>query len=417
MTDRDILRGLAARWMDIASLPVMEERERAWTAIKDLRATRTMVLFETWTLLDYVGEEELQCVEPWHRGIEKHLRWVIRHAEEVGDDLLVEPFWGIGWQIHGTDYGVPIVAHHAADELGATVGYSFNHPLKTPEDVGLLRKRSWSVDRPGTYRTLEAVDALFGDILPPRLTGVRGIHAGLTGDLFRLIGNDNLMVWVYDHPEAVRSVMAYLADDRLDHYRWLEAEGLLGLNNDYTIMGSGSPGCTTALPQADYAGTARLKDLWVWMESQESAGISPRMFADLFLPDMARVAAEFGLVYYGCCEAVHDRWDAIISAMPHVRAVSVSPWCDIPDLAKRIAGKVVISRKPTPGPISGERADWEALRDDLRYTIESARGCGLEFIFRDVYRIDNDRSRLRRWVEMAREMIAEEAASPVPVTA
>ena len=35
--DRDILRGLASRWMELAHLPVMAARKRQWTALKDLR--------------------------------------------------------------------------------------------------------------------------------------------------------------------------------------------------------------------------------------------------------------------------------------------------------------------------------------------------------------------------------------------
>ena len=36
--DHDVLRGLATRWMELASLPVMAVRRRQWTALKDLRA-------------------------------------------------------------------------------------------------------------------------------------------------------------------------------------------------------------------------------------------------------------------------------------------------------------------------------------------------------------------------------------------
>jgi hypothetical protein len=45
--DREVVRGLAARWMELAHLPVMTERKRLWTALKDLRPVRPMVLFET----------------------------------------------------------------------------------------------------------------------------------------------------------------------------------------------------------------------------------------------------------------------------------------------------------------------------------------------------------------------------------
>ncbi len=403
--DRDIIRRLSARWMELAALAVMQERKRLWTELKDLRAERPMVLFETWSLLNYVSEDELECRDPSLRGIERHMRWVIRQAEEVGDDIVIEPVWRVGWQIHGTDYGVPLEAEHARDGDGDTVAYRYNHPIRTPDDVARLRPRSWTVNREGTLEWLDTLERLFGDILPVRLHGTQSLHAGLTGDLFRLLGNDNLMSWVYDAPEAVHRVMAYLCDDRIAYYDWLEREGLLGRNTHWTFVGSGSPGYTTALPSEAAPGPVRLNELWIWMESQESAGISPRMFARMFLPYMAEVSRKFGLVYYGCCEAVHDRWSEIIAAMPNVRAVSASPWCDMRAIAAALGKSCVFSRKPRPAPISGEHADWQALEEDARATLEAARDCNLEIIYRDVYRIGGDRARLRRWVEMVRRLM------------
>jgi hypothetical protein len=391
--------------MEVASQPVMAERKRQWTALKDLRAERPMVLFETWTLEDYVSGEELLCKDPLFRGTEYHMRWTLRQAEEVGDDIVLEPSWRVGWEVSGTDYGVEIPSHHAQDLEGGNVGYTYDHPLKSPADIDRLKPRTWAVHRESTHRRTERLAEAFGDILPVVLHGTASLHAGLTGDLFRLLGNDRLLTWVYDEPESIHRIMAYLRDDRIAYHQWLESEGLLGSNNYWTFVGSGSPGYTTALPQPGPQGTAKLKDLWVWMESQETTCISPRMFKQFFLPYMAEVSSLFGLVYYGCCEPVHDRWDLITDAIPHVRAVSVSPWCDLRLIAEKLGRTCVFSRKPRPAPISGTAADWEALEQDLDATLEAAKDCNLEIIFRDVYRIGGDRTRLRRWVEMVRAKI------------
>lgn len=402
--DREILRSLANRWMDLATQPIMEERKRLWTALKDLHAERPMVLFETWTLENYVAENELQCEDQSFRNIERHLRWVIRHAEEVGDDIVLEPYWRIGWHVGGTGYGVEIKSHHAVDITGASVGYAFENPIKTPSDIDKLKPRQWTVNREGTIKWQERLNDVFGDILPVILHGTMGLGAGLTGDLFRLIGNDRLMTWVYDEPEAIHRIMAYLRDDRIHYFTWMEKEKLLGLNNNSALVGSGSPGWTTALPQPDYDGIARLKDLWLGMESQETTAISPKMFNEFFLPYMADVCKLFGLVYYGCCEPVHDRWDMIIEAIPNVRAVSISPWCDMKIIAEKLGKNCVFSRKPRPAPISGANPDFEMLKKDIVDTLTSAKDCNIEIIFRDVYRINNDRGRLRKWTDMVRSL-------------
>ncbi len=134
--------------------------------------------------------------------------------------------------------------------------------------------------------------------------------------------------------------------------------------------------------------------------------ISPRMFAEFFLPYIAEVANRFGKVYYGCCDPVHDRWELIQAQIPHIGAVSISPWCDQRIMAEKLGKDVVYSRKPKPWLISGDAPDWESLRKDVDETVQAARDCNLEIIYRDVYRIHEDRPRLRKWVDLVRSRIS-----------
>ena len=402
--DHQTLRWLAGRWMELSSLPVMAERKRLWTALKDLRPERPMMLFEVWTLGDhFVHHDELQCTDPVFRNIELNMRRYIRQVEEIGDDLVIEPHLRLFWDVESTNYGVDIIDKHGDDTFGDNIGYAFNHPIRTPQDVALLRPRTWKVNREATLQKLERVSEAFGYLLPVEIGGMGDFWVAMTADLFKLIGNDNLLAWTYDAPEALHAIMAYLRDDRIAYYRWLESEGLLGINNP-EFVGSGSPGYTTTLPQPDYNGRARLKDVWAWMESQETTMISPRMFAEFFLPYMAEVAALFGLVYYGCCEPVHDRWDLISSAMPNIRAVSISPWCDQTIMGEKLGRNCVFSRKPKPWQIGVDMPDWESLEKDLDETLYAARNCCLEIIYRDVYRISS-RAYPGRWAELVRSRI------------
>jgi len=92
----------------------------------------------------------------------------------------------------------------------------------------------------------------------------------------------------------------------------------------------------------------------------------------------------------------------LIEAIPNIRAVSISPWCNLWVMGEKLGRDYVFSRKPKPWLISGNNPDWDALQQDVDETIAAARDGNLEFIFRDVYRINGDRARLRQWVEMAR---------------
>lgn len=408
------LRRLAQRWMDLASLPVMAERKRLWTALKDRRPERPMFQFETWTVQGYVADDEIVCTDPLFRTVEVEMRRVIRQVEEIGDDLVMEPVCPVDWLIERSDYGVPIIEKHADDAHGGEIAYEYNHPIQTPEDVSKLRPRTFRVDREGTLAMKTRLEDAFGDILPVMLRGTACHCAALTADLFRLIGNDNLLSWLYDAPEALHTIMAYLRDDRLAQYAWMEREGLLALNNTDVMVGSGSPGYTTALPQAGYApGQARLRDLWVWMESQETSMISPRMFAKFFLPYMAEVASCFGLVYYGCCEPVHDRWEPILKAIPNIRAVSISPWCDMRVMGEKLGKEIIFSRKPKPWLLSGSTPDWAGLEADLDETLAATRDGCLEILYRDVYSI-GERASLRQWADLVRSRVGGQGLEAIP---
>ncbi|HVO39386.1 MAG TPA: hypothetical protein VMV03_10215 [Spirochaetia bacterium] len=423
------LRRLAARWMEHASQPVMAVRRRQWKAVKDLRAEKPMILVETCMLPDYIGPDELVCVDPFARNIEKSLYEIVRHADEIGDDIVVDPYFRIPWVLEISDYGVPIEKHHAVSSNGSEVGYSFNFAVQSEKDAGRLHLRSRGVNRRESFHQKELLEDIFADILPVRLGGydpfndepgyrpwLGNCYCGLTMDLFKLIGNDRLLTWVYDNPRLLHRIMAIIRDDRKAHFRFMEKEGLLYANTDTWMPCPGSYGFVSDLPAANgdgagggngSGGGAALKDCWCWADSQESAPISPAMFEEFFLPAIAEVTRPFGLAYYGCCEAVHDRFERVRKAIRNLRAVSVSGWSDPFKMAEMLGKSFVYSRKPTPAYISGARPDWDLLKEDVVRTLKAARDCSLEFCFRDIYTIDGDRPRLAAWVRMTRSLMGE----------
>ena len=414
--ERQSLRTLAARWMEHAADPIMAERRRQWQAIKDLRAEKPMILVETCMLPDYIGQDELVCEDPYLRNIEKSLFEIVRHADEIGDDIVVDPYFRIPWELEIGDYGVPIEAHHAISCDGSDLGYSFNFGVQSEADAQKLHLRDRSVKWEESLQRKEQLEDIFGDILPVYVGGydpfdpdpgyrpwLGNLYGGLTMDLFKLVGNNNLLYWVYDKPDLIHEMMGLLRDDRLAHFRFLEREGLLYQNTDTWMPCPGSYGFVSDLPESmENDRDVRLKDCWVWVESQESEPISPKMLNEFFLPYIAQVAEPFGLAYYGCCEGLHDRFPYVAEAIPNLRAVSVSGWSDLFQMGEMLGQEYVYSRKPTPAYISGAYPEWDLVEKDVRDTLAAARDCNLEFCFRDIYTVDGDRSRLARWTEMTR---------------
>jgi hypothetical protein len=412
------LRALAARWMEHSARPVMAVRKRRWKAIKDLRAEKPMILVETCMLPDYIGPDELVCSDPYVRNIEKSLYEIVRHADEIGDDIVVEPWFRLPWELEISDYGVPITAHHAVSASGSNLGYSFNFGVRTEADAGRLHLRARSVNRQESLHRKELLEDIFGDILPVRLGGydyfdpdpgyrpwLGNLYGGLTMDLFKLVGNDNLLTWVYDNPRLIHRIMALIRDDRKAHFRFLENEQLLYVNTDTWMPCPGSYGFVSDLPRPGQAGGVRLADCWCWTDSQESEPVSPAMFNEFFLPYIAEVTQSFGLTYYGCCERLDDRFPYVEKAIPNLRAVSVSGWSNPFRMAEMLGRRYVFSRKPTPAYISGARPDWDLLRKDMADTAAAARDSNLEICYRDIYTIDGDRPRLAQWVDMTRSLL------------
>jgi hypothetical protein len=209
-----------------------------------------------------------------------------------------------------------------------------------------------------------------------------------------------------DDPDGLHRLMKFLHDDHVAFAKWLEGEGLLSLNNENDYIGSGSVGYTHELPKAGMDGKVRMLDTWCLSESQETVGVGPDMFEEFIYPYQKSLIEQFGLCYYGCCEPVHSRWH-VIKGIRNLRKVSVSPWCDEAIMAKELAGKYVYGRKPNPAQVSTDRFDEDAIRADLRKTIEltAAAGCNTELVMKDVHTVKNQPLRLARWVEIAREEI------------
>jgi len=233
---------------------------------------------------------------------------------------------------------------------------------------------------------------------------------GMTWTAIELIGMENMMLYMYDNPDGLHRLMGFLRDDHLAFASWLASEGLLNLNNRNDYIGSGSTGYTHDLPEPDQEDGTKIhtRDQWVLLESQETVGVGPEQFEEFVYPYQLSIAKEFGKCYYGCCEPVHSRIE-ILKEIPNLARVSVSPWADEAFMAEALNTDIVYSRKSNPTLISTEIFDEDAIRSDLRHTLDVARGCRVELIMKDVHTLNDQPDRLPRWVKIAREVVDEAA--------
>ena len=122
-------------------------------------------------LCDYIGQDELVCQDPYLRNIEKSLYEIVRHADEIGDDIVVDFVFphsmGIGnrrlWRAYRSHsrYQQRWEQHRLHLQLWRAVGSRCRR----------LHLRDRCVDRTLSLQRKERLEGLFGDILPIRLGG------------------------------------------------------------------------------------------------------------------------------------------------------------------------------------------------------------------------------------------------------
>ncbi|MFW5802971.1 MAG: hypothetical protein ACOCWJ_03545 [Verrucomicrobiota bacterium] len=404
-----IVRDLAKHVRELAFSDINQERKRLWTRHNDLQSERPMVLAEMSGVMDELGREpELQCrcEHDLARSLESELRAAAYRFEKVKDDGVIPEYLTVNWRVNLGNYGIKI-PRHRGDNDGKLGSYVWEAPLKElPADLEKLTPRKPTVDREGTLRQKQQVEAVLDGILPVQIRGAFWWTQGLTWSAINLIGLEQLMLYMFDQPEGLHALMKFLMDDHIAVAEWAEKEGLLSLNNEADYIGSGGIGYTNDLPQPDYDpnGPVRLKDLWGLSESQETVGVGPDQFEEFIFTYQQPLAERFGLCYYGCCEPVHTRWH-VIERLANLRKVSISPWCDEEKMAAALGNRYGYCRKPNPAGISTPAWDEQAIRKDLRRTLEVAGNCNLEFAMKDVHTLADEPSRLGRWVELARQEI------------
>lgn len=404
--ERKLLRDLAMKVKNSESIDRNNEVKSLWYAHNSLHGKRPLILvWPEGSWIELVPPETLKCIHPVAREWEQGLRRSLLHREVIKDDHVFGSSFGVNWSFREGNYGVDIKTSQG-DNRGSI---HWEAPLKNlGKDLDKLRFRKPEVDRDFTLRKLEIAIDTFGDILSVDLKvgGAYWWTCGLSATAIKLVGLEEFMLYMYDNPEGLHRLMAFLRDEQLHYIEWFEKEGFLSDNNNAAYIGSGGLGYTNELPGRERKEneSVLLRDRWGFAESQETVSVSPEMFAEFVLPYQMPLMEKFGLNSYGCCEPVENRLNYILK-IPRLRRISVSPWANQEKCAEIIGRDYIFSRKPNPALV-GVSFNEEIIRSDLRSTLAVAGKLNLEIILKDLHTVQKEPMRLSRWVEIAREEIA-----------
>ena len=398
--DRLTLRDLAKKQMELAASPRNQKLWKEWMNFgSSSTPERAMIRIELNTFEHQLLPGLMKCTDEHARSIERRLLRPMVNFTLFEDDTLVPDHYAVKMHSSFVPFGLK-VRRQETDGLGH---HFIPYLTDLEEDEHLLGPSQFSIDEAAAQAEQQEAEELFGDILPVRRVTDAAYSCPMQ-DIVHIMNMDDLYMAMVDDEERFSRMLSRLVDDYLAYFQLMESSGLLTSGARMQHLAQGSYCFTSELE--DGIPGAKLKDLWLFMDSQETAGISPGMYHDLVFPHYQKLMDHFGLISYGCCEAVHNIWENSLSTLPHLRKVSISPWCDEAYMGEQLRGTGITYLRKPPATLLGmdtPELDEDAVFACFRQTAQAAKGCKLEIAQRDVYMIGGSAQKVKRYVELARK--------------
>ena len=409
--DIRILRDLAARYADVAADPVNDERRALWRAHMSLKRTRPPVLasFGIWNVWcrEVFGDERMECQDPFYRAHERNLRMALFHAE-VGDDWIAEPWitQGAAYKtpggIHGEAWGMPPTRRHSETAGGS---WKSQPPIREWSDMERMVAPAHVIDEEATAGAVSRLHDAVGDLLT--VNGARGpILHGFGGDISTTItslrGLDRLMLDMYEYPEELHRLLAFMRDGILANQQQAEDAGDFSLSLHHN---QAQPYCGELEPPRANSGARQRRQLWGFFAAQEYTLISPAFHDEFLYQYQLPIMAPYGLTHYGCCEDLTKKI-AMLRQAPNLRSIAVTPVANVARCAEQIGSDFVFSWRPNPADMVCCGFDEERIRRILKEGLRAtaASGCRVHLHLKDIETVEGDPGRLARWVGLVRSV-------------
>jgi hypothetical protein len=402
--DKHVLRGLAARYSELAALEVQKKRLERYAATTSLQVVRPVVLIDEvpW---DEIRDEALKNVcDPALHGIEGSLRTALYQWEHFQVDRVIPPVWRVHPRIGSTGIGIHVQDTQIKGDTGAYISsHAYVDQLQTEEDLAKLTLPELSYNHEATDAALARAHEVFDGLMPVELGGVLP-SCNIWDDIARYRGVDSLLLDLADRPDFMHRTARRFME--IAQARFLQYEALGVLDTRPTLIH-----CTVAhtreLPAKDYAGHARLKDVWGRCSAQILGSVSPEMHDEFDLVYNETLFGGCGLLYYGCCEPLHAKIGLLRKRFKNLRKISITPWADPDQAADNIGRDYVMAAKPNPAFVAQATFDPRPVEREIeRYCVACRRnGTPLEFVLKDISTIANNPGTLAQWAATVNRVI------------
>ncbi len=401
--DFTVLRTLANIIAEISALPAQDEKRALWTSNNDLVPTRPLVYIDQlpWHEINLSSEMTLECKNPYLRTIEQRLRETLYRWNHFPCDMVVEARIDIPHAYSGLLYGARIKEKGAwTNQDNDIYSHEYQEQLDSEEDIDKLSFDEIVLDHKRDEKNYQLCSQIFEGILPVRFEGVQ-IHAGVWDRIAQLRKPDNLLIDLIDRPELTEKIVIKLRDITMDSVKQCERLGLLDDQLQYVHC---TGAYTNDLPKVE-GNTVLSKNVWAYGMSQIFSTVSKSMHEEFDIDLLMPLYDMFGLMYYGCCEPLHNKID-IVRKIKNVRKISISPWADIEKGAESLSGDFVFSLKPRPSLIGNGIFEEAEIREQM---LSAKKACEkhktpCEFILKDVSTVQNRLDFLDRWNQVAMDI-------------
>lgn len=406
--DQSILRRLADQQAAIASLPIHKEKISEWKRLNGNTLGRPLVWINEipWHEMDVDGELELQTTDPFCQEVEKTLRQTLYQWNHLPADMVVEPKFYSPLVIHDSGFGIGEISDMVTtDQRSDIVSRKYHSQIDSEVDLEKIKFPVVSYDEQASERNFHFLVDAFGDILTIEKVGI--VHSWFApwDELIQWWGVQKAMLDLALRPDLVHQAMERLVNGHLSRLQQWKDLNLLSVTEGNYRVGSGGLGYTDELPQPEFnSEQVTTSDQWGCGAAQIFSGVSPKMHEEFALRYEKRWMEQFGLNYYGCCDALHNRLD-ILKTIPNLRKISMSPWADVEKMVQNSNGKYVLSYKPNPVIFALDRWDPIESQKSLREMLEKAEGCVVEIIMKDISTVRYQPQRLWDWSRRTMDLV------------
>ncbi len=402
-SDKETLRGLAHKYMEIATLPLQRKKMELWKSLNRLDNTRPMITIEQlpWHELNYDGSLTLMCEDPQLKRIEDRLRKTIYKWNNFPVDMVVEPYFTIPFVASNTGQGIESIENVATtDSNNNVVSHAYINQFETDEDLDKITPLKVSLDNEKSKEDLDIANEIFGGIMPIKQAGGVYLRLQVWDLLAELMSVEQIYLDIYDRPEYMHELMARLTNNLISGIEQCNALGLFNTSANechctHTYTDELLPDFGAGISNDSYHS-------WGFGMAQLFGFVSPTITKEFEIDYMKKIAPYYGMFYYGCCERLDDRLD-IVQEIKNIKKISCSPWSNPENFASKLDPKIILSNKPTPAVFASTTLDENAVKAHIQNICDIGKNHDIrvEFLLKDLSTVSYKPENIKRWADIA----------------